>query len=108
MKFSFFNFSFVQKIQLELFVNASFSKHQSKRTSRTPSNDRQNLEEDISTRNRSFRTTFSNPGPRKINPSRPIIRRPFISIRLMEYAPIKPRPRNKKEGEKKIAVGLTW
>lgn len=60
MKFSFFNFSFVQKIQLELFVNASFSKHQSKRTSRTPSNDRQNLEEDISTRNRSFRTTFSN------------------------------------------------
>lgn len=60
MKFSFFNFSFVQKIQLELLVNASFSKHQSKRTSRTPSNDRQNLEEDISTRNRSFRTTFSN------------------------------------------------
>lgn len=58
MKFSFFNFSFVQKIQLELLVNASFSKHQSKRTSRTPSNDRQNLEEDISTR--SFRTTFSN------------------------------------------------
>lgn len=55
-------------------------------------------------RNRSFRTTFSNPGPRKINPSRPIIRRPFISIRLIEYAP---RSRNKKEGEKKIAVGLT-
>lgn len=69
--------------------------------------DRQNLEEDISMRNRSFRTTFSNSGPRKINPSRPIIRCPFISIRLMEYAPIKPRPRNKKEGEKKIAVGLT-